>query len=66
MRKKANAYRTAPSEGILVVEEHSPQIIVGHASMMMCNNVAKYIKKMVPDFDIPGAGTLRAGLKQGA
>jgi hypothetical protein len=43
MRKKANAYRTAPSEGILVVEEHSPQIIVGHESMMMCNNVAKYI-----------------------
>jgi hypothetical protein len=25
------------------VEEHSPQIIVGHESMMMCNNVAKYI-----------------------
>ena len=33
---------------------------------LLINNVAKYVKKMVPDFDIPGAGTLRGALKQGA
>ena len=33
---------------------------------LLINNVAKYVKKIVPDFDIPGAGTLRAALKQGA
>ena len=32
---------------------------------LLINNVAKYVKKMVPDFDIPGAGSLRDALKLG-
>ncbi|MEH6582524.1 MAG: AMP-binding protein [Halioglobus sp.] len=33
---------------------------------LLINNVAKYVKKMVPPFDISGAGTLNQALKLGA
>ena len=33
---------------------------------VVINSVAKYVKKVVPPFDIPGAGTLNAALKLGA
>ena len=37
----------------------------GMVKRLLINNVAKYVKKMVPAFDIPGASSLNQALKQG-
>ena len=52
-----------PVEQVVITELadlHSP------LQRLLINTVAKYVKKMVPPFDIPAAGSLNAALKLGA